>query len=83
MGYLRISYNFIDVSSVDDWMDRQIKKAGHHLPAAQATPQEDPLAELERFFDDPLVSRDECADLIAWWGVSVLLVTNVLVYISN
>jgi hypothetical protein len=64
-------------------MDRQIKKAGHHLPAAQATPQEeDPLAELERFFDDPLVSRDECADLIAWWGVSVLLVTNVLV-ISN
>jgi hypothetical protein len=64
-------------------MDRQIKKAGHHLLATQATLQEeDPLTELERFFDDPLVSRDECADLIAWWGVSVLLVTNVLV-ISN
>ena len=52
-------------------MDRQIKKAGLHLPAPQAMLQEDPLAELQRFFDDPLVSRDKCADLIAWWGVSV------------
>ena len=64
-------------------MDRQIKKAGHHLPAAQAMPQEDPLAELQCFFDDPLVSHDECADLIAWWGVSVLSVTYELVFISN
>jgi hypothetical protein len=55
-------------------MDRQIKKAGQHLPGPQATPQEDPLAELERFFNDPLVSRSECADLIAWWGVSVILI---------
>jgi hypothetical protein len=52
-------------------MDRQIRKAGQNLPAPQATPQEDPLAELERFFNDPLVPRDECVDLIAWWGVSV------------
>jgi len=64
-------------------MDRQIKKAGHHLPDSQATPQEDPLAELERFFEDSLVLRDECSDLIAWWGVSFLLVTNELVFISN
>ena len=64
-------------------MDRQIKKAGHHLPAIQAMPQEDPLAEPKRFLDDPLVTCDECADLIAWWGVSVLLVTNILVFISN
>ena len=64
-------------------MDRQIKKAGYTVPAVQAMPQEDPLAELGRFFDDPLVSRDECADLIAWWGVSVLLVTIELVFISN
>jgi hypothetical protein len=57
-------------------MDRQIKKAGRHHPLApQATPQEDPFAELECFFDDPLFSRDECVDLIAWWGVSVLSVT--------
>ena len=51
-------------------MDRQIKKAGQHLPAPQAATQENPLAELERFFNDPLVSRDESVDLIAWWGVS-------------
>ena len=68
IGYLQ----FIDVSSVDDWMDRQIKKAGQLVTAPEAMPQEDPLAELERFFDDPLVSHDECVDLIAWWGVSVL-----------
>ena len=67
--------HFIDTASVDDWMDRQIKKAGQRLPAPQATPQEDPVAELERFFADPLVSRDECVDLIAWWGVSILLGT--------
>ena len=70
------THDFVDASSVDDWMDRQIKKAGQWLPAPQATPQEDPLAELERFFDDPLVSRDNCVDLIAWWGVSILLVTT-------
>jgi hypothetical protein len=64
------TYNVIDVSSVDDWMDRQIKKAGQHLPAPQATTQKNPLEELERFFHDPLVSRDESVDLIAWWGVS-------------
>jgi hypothetical protein len=54
-------------------MDRQIKKAGRYLApqATAATPQEDPLAELERFFDDPLIPRNECMDLIAWWGVSV------------
>ena len=59
-------------------MDQQIKKAGQCIPAPgpQARPQEDPLAELKRFFDDPLVSRDECEDLIAWWGVSVLLVAR-------
>jgi hypothetical protein len=51
-------------------MDRQIKKSSQHLPAPQAKRQQDPFAELERFFDDPLVSRDECVDLIAWWGVS-------------
>ena len=67
------TYNFIDVSSVDDWMDWQIKKAGQHILAPQATPQEDPLAELEHYFDDPLISHSECVDLIAWWGVSVLL----------
>ena len=55
-------------------MDRQIKRSGQQLPAPQATPQEDPLAELEHFFDDPPVARSECADLIAWWGVSVILV---------
>ena len=55
-------------------MDRQIKKSGQQLLAPQATPQEDPLAELERFFDDPPVTRSECADLIVWWGVSVILV---------
>ena len=66
------TYDSVDVSSVDDWMDRQIKKAGQRLLPPQATPQEDPLAELERFFEDPLVLRDECVDLIAWWGVSVL-----------
>jgi hypothetical protein len=73
------THDFVDassLSSVDDWMDRQIKKAGQRLPAPQATPQEDPLAELERFFADPLVLRDECVDLIAWWGVSVLLVVS-------
>ena len=64
-------------------MDRQIKKSGQHLPAPQATPQEDPFAELERFFDDPLVSCNECVDLIAWWGVSVLLVTYYYSYLSN
>ena len=70
------TYDFVDVSSVDDWMDRQIKKAGQHLPAPQATCLEDPLAELEHFFNDSLVPHHECVDLIVWWGVSVLLVTH-------
>jgi hypothetical protein len=71
------TYDFIDassLSSVDDWMDRQIKKAGQRLPVPQAAPQDNPLAELERFFADPLVSRDECVDLIAWWGVCVFII---------
>jgi hypothetical protein len=63
-------------------MDQQIKKAGRHLLAPQAMPQEDPIAELERFFDDLLVPRHECMDLIAWWGVSILF-SNRLVFISN
>ena len=46
---------------------------GQHILAPQATPQEDPLVELEHYFDDPLISCSECVDLIAWWGVSVLL----------
>ena len=60
----------LDVSSVDDWMDQQVKKAGRHVPVPQATPQDDSLAELERFFSDPVVPRHECEDLIAWWCVS-------------
>ena len=63
-------------------MDRQIKKAGRHLTAPQATLQEDPFAELERFFEDPVISRDECVDLIAWWGVSFSNVSQ-FVFISN
>ena len=60
---------------VDGYIWLEVKAGRHHPLAPQATPQEDPFAELERFFDDPLVSRDECVDLIAWWGVSVLSVT--------
>ena len=61
----------LDISSVDDWMDWQIKKAGQCVPVPQAIPQEDPLAELKCFFSDPVVPHHECVDLITWWGVGV------------
>ena len=47
-------------------MDQQIKKFGQQLLAPQAMLQEDPLTELEHFFDDPPVACSECADLIVW-----------------
>lgn len=35
------------------------------------TPVENEYEELERYFLDPLVRKEACADPIAWWGVSV------------
>lgn len=31
---------------------------------------DDPCAELDRFFNDPTVPRSSCPNVITWWGVS-------------
>jgi hypothetical protein len=38
----------------------------------------DPFAELNRFMDSDPLSRAECPDIIAWYGVSHRLITRLL-----
>ena len=43
----------------------------------------DPFAELSRFFESDPLSRTECPDIIAWYGVSLRLLIGVIAASSN
>ena len=55
------------LSIVDSWMEEQIKK---NPPKPRHTVRSsDPLEELNRYFDLDVIPREECPNLIKYWGV--------------
>jgi hypothetical protein len=65
-------------STTERWMT-QIVKAAKPVISNREDQVSDPFAELNRFFESDPLSRMECPDIIAWYGVSFrLLVTKVV-----
>jgi hypothetical protein len=54
------------------WMT-QIVKAATPATSNREGQVSDPFAELNRFFDSDPLSRSECPDIVAWYGVSLRL----------
>lgn len=58
---------------MDAWMDKMINEAGinqHDMV------DDEPYAKLELFFWQPPISWSKCPDVIAYWGVSILLISD-------
>jgi hypothetical protein len=78
--FLMICSNTIiqEHSTTERWMT-QIVKAAKPVISNREDQVSDPFAELNRFFESDPLSRMECPDIIAWYGVSLrLLVTKVV-----
>lgn len=70
-------YFLLALLSTDSWMEsaikkRQEKKGKSSQPIATTT---DPFLEINRYFAQPRLRREDCPNPIPWWGVhfSVLL----------
>lgn len=67
-----------DKSATDQWMDKMINKKAQVADHSDWEQQDnDPFTELDRFFAARVLSHDECSDVVAWYGVSVLLLEHV------
>ena len=59
-------------SAADEWMDKIINQKGKsRLPDPVAT--NNPYDELNRFFAEEPLSKQECPSIISWFGVSSTL----------
>ncbi len=56
-------------SITEQWMS-QIVKAAKPVTSSRESQVLDPFAELNKFFDSDPLSRTECPNIIAWYGVS-------------
>ncbi|KIL54112.1 hypothetical protein M378DRAFT_182656 [Amanita muscaria Koide BX008] len=63
-------------SLTDNWMDQIVDKAKGRNASRELkkTHGDDPLAELKSFFDTDMLSKDECPDVVAWFGVWILFI---------
>ncbi|KAF5338265.1 hypothetical protein D9611_014619 [Ephemerocybe angulata] len=53
-------------SQADDWMDEIIESA--QVPRSSPMPSINQYEELDRYFSDALLPKEECPDPIKWWG---------------
>jgi len=68
----------LDKSATDQWMDKMINKKARVVDHSDLEQRDnDPFTELDCFFTAKVLSHDECSDVIAWYGVSVLLLETV------
>ena len=53
----------------DNWMEQVIKKSKSAAASSSQRGNDNPYAELDRFFRTEPLSHEECPDIIVWYGV--------------
>ena len=72
---LTINLFLLDLSSTTAWMESMIKKKQKKKgkTSSQAAPQDtDVFEELNRYLNKTRLTREECPNPVAYWGVSVV-----------